>query len=114
MKTEVFIVAKWERKLDMKWILFFGGLLEELSLTFSKEKQIQQLKKVQPCMRGRRGLHWKSMACGEGTVKRRGESLANVRPFIGETLKAEVCLFSRAPFFKVPAASRSLPNKWTA
>lgn len=50
MKMEVFIVAKWERKLDMKWILFFGGLLEELSLTFSKEKQIQQLKKKSAAM----------------------------------------------------------------
>lgn len=50
----------------------------------------------------------------EGAVMRRGESLANVRPFIGETLKAGVCLFSRTPFLKVSAASRSLPNKWTA
>ena len=66
-------------------------------------------------MREWRGHHWKQMARGgEKTVTWRGESLANLRPFTGETLKAEVCLFSRTPFFEVLAASRSLPNKWTA
>lgn len=39
---------------------------------------------------------------------------ANLKSCLGETLKAEVCLFSLTVVLKFPTAGGLLPNEWAA
>lgn len=43
-----------------------------------------------------------------------GDLKVNLKSCLGETLKAEVCLFSLTAFLKLPAAGGLLPNEWAA